>query len=65
MVKLRFLSSMLLDICLGTYIQIYVILHQPGEVLRGYSDELVCFLWTSAVWKRLEGKSLFAFLVLD
>lgn len=63
MVKLRFPPSMLLGICLG--IQIYVILYQAGEVLRGYSDELVCFVWTSAVWKRLESKSPFVFFVLD
>lgn len=40
--------------CLGTDTQVCVILHQPGEVLRGCSDLLVWFVCTSPVWKRWE-----------
>lgn len=58
MIKLRFLPSVCLDVCLGTGTQVYVILYQPGEILRVYSVEPVCFVWTSAVWKRWESTSL-------
>lgn len=52
-VNLRFLPSVHLDVSRHRHSG-FVILHQPGEVLRGCSDELVWFVCTSPVWKRYE-----------
>lgn len=48
---------MCLDVRLEMVTQVCVVLYQSGEVLRGYSDELVCFVWIGAIWKRWESES--------